>query len=140
MLFYNWTEWNGPKDQFHQNVNSILTSNINFRFIESDFRKVDYSQLGKFNVYLFDGPHQEQDQYDGIKLALPALDDTFILIVDDWNWAGPRNGTLAALSKLGTRVLAGLEIRTTDDESHAFPSHENSDWHNGYFIAIISKK
>jgi hypothetical protein len=48
---------------------------ISFRFIEDDFRKINYTDIGKFNVYLFDGPHDEEDQYDGIALAQPALDD-----------------------------------------------------------------
>jgi len=53
----------------------VRSPTVDFRFIESDFRAVDYSAIGRFNVYLFDGPHQEQDQYDGIMVARTALDD-----------------------------------------------------------------
>jgi hypothetical protein len=62
----NWSEFGGPKNQFHENINQVLTSDIDFKFIESDFRKVDYSNIGKHNIYLFDGTHFEQDQYDGV--------------------------------------------------------------------------
>ena len=64
----------------------INTEKINFRFIESDFRKVNYKQLGKFNIYCYDALHDSKSQYDGITIAQPALDDIFILIIDDWNW------------------------------------------------------
>ena len=130
----------GPKEVFLEKTNLYKNENINFSFIEQDFRKVDFSSIGKFNIYLFDGPHEEADQYDGISMALPALDDTFILIVDDWNWPGPRDGTLKALASLGMRILTKLEVRTTDDNSHGPNGGEDGDWHNGYFIAVISKK
>jgi len=55
-------------------------------FIERNFREVDFCHLGKFNVYLFDGPHSYKDQFDGVMLAEPALDEIFVLVVDDWNW------------------------------------------------------
>jgi Methyltransferase domain len=135
----NWSQFGGPKDSFHASVNRYLTPNIDFNFIESDFRAVDFSSIGKFNIYMFDGPHDYEDQYDGIHLALPALDDTFLLIVDDWNWIRPREGTMSALSQLNLKVLTSLEIRTTDDDTDGVPIFQHSDWHNGYFIAHIAK-
>jgi len=136
----NWSEFGGPKESFMHNTSKYITTDINFTFIEKDFRQVDFSNIGKFNIYLFDGPHNEKDQYDGITMALPALDDTFILIVDDWNWPDPRKGTLDALSSSGLNILTKLEIRTTNDNSHGPYSGQHGDWHNGYFIAVVSKK
>jgi hypothetical protein len=135
----NWSEFGGPKNEFHNNINAVLGSDIDFKFIENDFRQVDFTNIGKFNIYLFDGPHETIDQYDGIAMAMPALDDQFILIIDDWNGSGPRDGTMNAVSNLGLTVLYSITIRTTDDGSHAAPAFENSDWHNGYFIALVSK-
>jgi hypothetical protein len=66
-----------------------LSDNIDFTVIEKDFRQVDYSSIGKYNVYFFDGPHEEQDQYDAV-IAQPALDLTYILIVDDYNYSKVR--------------------------------------------------
>ena len=68
--------------------------------LTADFRAVDFNGLGRFNVYLFDGPHERDDQYDGVKLAQPALDEEFVLIVDDWNWPAVRAGTLDAVRDL----------------------------------------
>ena len=74
--------------------------------VEADFRYVEYAKLpGPFPVYLFDGPHDAIDQYYGLKLALPALADQFVFIVDDWNWARVRDGTLAAIPRCDLTVL-----------------------------------
>ena len=130
----NWSEWGGPKEDFLANTNTFANTDVEFTFIESDFRNVDYSSLGKFNVYLFDGPHSEQDQYDGIVITQPALDEEFILIVDDWNWQQVRQGTMTALQNLNLKVLESISI--------TFTPHlccEETRWHNGYFIAVISK-
>ena len=82
-------------------------------------------------------------------MAQKALDDEFILIIDDWNNPYPRNGTISAVNDLKLKVLFSVEIRTTGDDSYAAepdgshpssPLHlQNSNWHNGYFIAVIKK-
>lgn len=137
----NWAEFGGPKDTFLNNVNVVKNEYVNFKFIESDFRKVDYSQIGKFNVYMFDGPHEEKDQYDGVVVAQPALDDLYTLIVDDWNWPAVRQGTFRALDGMSTSVVCSIEIRTTQTDTHPkLEAFEKSEWHNGYFLAVCRKK
>jgi SAM-dependent methyltransferase len=135
----NWSEFGGPKAQFLQNLQRFKTPGADVSFIEKDFRKVDFSSLGRFNVYMFDGPHTAADQFDGINLVLPALEDEFILIVDDWNHTPTRQGTLKAIHDLKLSLLHSFEIRTTMDGSHATLARQSSDWHNGYFIAVVSK-
>lgn len=136
----NWSEFGGPKDAFLQNIEDVKSSDINFTFIEQDFRKVDYNKIGKFNVYMFDGPHSEQDQYDGVAIAQPALDDTYILIVDDYNGHNVRAGTERAIKDLNLNVIASIDIMTRSDNEHPIISHQHSDWHNGYLVALVSKK
>jgi hypothetical protein len=128
------------KDGFLQNTAACTTDDIDFNFIESDFRKVNTSAIGKYNIYMFDGPHEEQDQYDGVALYEQALDDVYTLIVDDWNGPGVRKGTIDALEKLGHTVLARIDIITRNDSVHPEIWGPGSDWHNGYFIAVVSKK
>ena len=135
----NWSEFGGPKDKFLANLQQFKTSRAYVNFIEMDFRQVDYSSLGPFNVYLFDGPHSKEDQYDGLRLALCALADLFVLIVDDWNWIQVREGTKEAVVKCGLTEHYSVELRTTLDDSHAELHGENGDWHNGYYIALLSK-
>jgi len=131
----NWSEFLAPKKNFLKNIKMCENSESEFKFIESDFRSVDYQSIGKFDIYLFDGPHLEKDQYDGIQLALPALDETFTLIVDDWNWEQVRDGTNRALNDLGINTHCSITI-TTNANPHWM---EATDWHNGYFIALCSK-
>ena len=129
-----------PKEKFELNTSKVLSEHIDFKFVESDFRKVDYSKIGKFNTYFFDGPHEEVDQYDGIIVAQPSLDDTFILIVDDWNYPQVRKGTHGALTKLSLNIVSKIEIRTTQhDKDPNLLKFHFSDWHNGYFIAVCQK-
>ena len=136
----NWAQFDGPKTEFEKNVTAFLGPRTNCRFIEADFRFVDYRDVGTFNIYLFDGPHEYQDQYDGIVIAQPALAEMHVLIVDDWNWPSVRLGTQDALKSLGTEVLYSIEIRTTQTDCHPIQSSQKTDWHNGYFFAACRKK
>lgn len=126
----------GPKEEFNQNVKSCIdasdeTLNIDVNFEENDYRKVDYTKLGKYNVFLYDGLHEEQDQYDGVVLPYDNLDEVFVLIVDDWNWSGPQEGTRRAIKDLNLEVLYSVEISSS--------CNGDSDWHNGYFISVLKK-
>ena len=139
---FNWDpSYGSPRNKFFENINTFKNDNVEFQCIESDFATVDYSTVGKFNVYLFDGPHAERDQYLGISLAQQALDDTYLLIVDDWNWEGVRNGTLKALSEVGNKIVSSIDIRSTQDNTHPVDglAGPTSKWHNGYFMAVIKK-
>lgn len=113
----NWSEFGGPKDAFFANTKTVLGPDVHFKFIEADFRSVDFGSLGPFNVYMFDGPHTTKDQFDGVLLAQPALEQQFILIVDDWNWPQVREGTTTALNQLGIKPTFVLEIKTTQDDT-----------------------
>jgi len=136
----NWSQFGGPKTAFFANIELVRSDKIDFSFIEQDFRTVDYGTLGTFNIYMFDGPHTELDQYDGIMIAQPALEKSHIMIVDDWNWQSVRDGTLRALVDTKCRIEFWFEVRTTFDNSHALVGGEDSDWHNGYFIAMVEKQ
>ena len=144
----NWSEFGGPKEEFLSNVRRFTTRGAEVTFIEGDFRRVDYANLpGPFNVYLFDGPHEAIDQFQGLSLPLPCLAEQFAFIVDDWNWQRVRDGTMAAISQCGVSILYAAAVRTTD--TNISPPHltpvtdfrevRDFDWHNGYFIAVLAK-
>jgi hypothetical protein len=136
----NWSQFGGPRDQFFKNIENVRPGRKGFEFLESDFRQVNFANIGRFNIFLFDGPHAEPDQYDGIMLALPALEPQFVLIVDDWNWPAVRLGTFTALIDARMKIDVSVEIRTTFDNTHATIAGWESDWHNGYFIGAISRR
>ena len=131
--------WPEHRPDFFANTDSVRTSDVDFTLVESDFRAVDYTGIGKYNVYLFDGPHSARDQYDGVYLAQPALDDTYILIVDDWNWPDVRNGTWSALKYLESKVTDVIEVFATEHGPEIGKGNETSEWHNGYFFAVVEK-
>ena len=130
-----------PKKEFEINTKKVISEKINFKFIESDFRKINYNEVGKFNIYVFDGPHEMKDHYDGIAIAQPSLDDVFILIIDDWNIPKVRQGTLNAISDLSIKIISKIEIMTKQDNVVSkLLQYQFSDWHNGYLIAVCQKQ
>ena len=140
-LIDNWSQFGGNQSrlEFDRNIASVASPNIKLKVIEQDFRAVVPASIGAYNVYLFDGPHSEADHYDGITRMQPALDDAYVLIVDDWNWPEVRAGTLSALTDLKSVLSLRLEIRTTADDSLPLIRTNQSDWHNGYFVACVRK-
>ena len=135
----NWSQFGGPKHAFLNNMERVKSNLIEFQFTDMDFRRVDYNWIGTFNLFLFDGPHEERDQYDGIMYTMPAMDDVFVLIVDDWNLYQAQLGTFRAIRDARYSVVSSVEIRTTRDNSEPQLRGSRSDWHNGYFICVISR-
>lgn len=139
----DWSTDGGPKTEFNRNIENCIEKSdndleINVHFEENDYSKVDYSEIGKYNVFFYDGAHEEEHQYQGIVLASQSLDDVFVLIVDDWNWADPKNGTNKAITDLNLEILYSVEIDSTEDYNSG-AVFQNSDWHNGYFISVVKK-
>lgn len=94
----DWSEFGRPRERFFANFQRVRPDMSGAKIIEQDFRLVDYEGLEpKANLYLFDGPHREQDHFDSLFYALPALQDRFIFIVDDYNREVVREGTTSAL-------------------------------------------
>lgn len=134
----NWSEFGGPKNEFMANFNKFKGEN-DALFIESDCFKVDISTLPKFNIYMYDGNHTDESHYKALTHYYNCLDDTFIYIVDDWNWKCVRDGTKSAIEKLDLKVLYEKEIRLTNDDSHT-PSHiARTSWWNGIYVTILQK-
>jgi len=135
----NWSEFGGPKSEFLDNFNKFKGENYAI-FIENDCFKVDVSTLPKFNIFMYDGNHDVECHYNALIHFFNCLDDTFIFIVDDWNWLFVRNSTMAGIKKLNLKVLYEKEIRTTNDDTHPpFGSPEQQAWHNGIYVAILQK-
>ena len=134
----NWSEFAGPKEEFLANFNKFKGSN-DATFIEADCFQVDVSTLPKFNIYLYDGEHSEDSHYKALTHYYDCLDDTFIFIVDDWNWQAVRDGTFNSLKKLNISVLFEKEIRLTYDDSHTPTVYGKQTWWNGIYVAILQK-
>ena len=128
-----------PKNEFYKNLKKVLTSKIQFSLIQKDFREINFSKIGKHNIYLYDAGHTYDDHYNAIDKVLPALTKKFILIVDDWNWKQVREATNDAIKKNSLETMAQISIRTTRDDSSALITGKNSDWHQGCSFMILTK-
>jgi hypothetical protein len=134
----NWSEFEGPKDEFLKNFAKFKGEN-DAEFIEHDCYKLDVSVLPKFNIYMYDGNHTNESHYKALIHYYNCLDDIFIFIVDDWNWQDVRNGTINSIKKLNLQILYEREIRLTSDNSHTIQPEAKNTWWNGIYVAILQK-
>jgi hypothetical protein len=137
----NWDNYDGKRDIFDSHLAKFVTPETDVTIMEGDFRHVEYARMEKFNIMFYDGSHSEKDQYDGVFLPSAAMEDNFILIVDDWNWPQVRKGTLDALRYLLLDIEYSVEVRTSF-AGEVFPviHGKNSEWHNGMLAAVISRR
>ena len=135
----NWSQFGGPKNEFLKNFEKFKGEN-DATFIENDCYKVDVSKLPKFNIYMYDGNHTTENHCNALQYYYNCLDDIFIFIVDDWNWANIREGTINSIKKLNLKVLYEKEIRLTWDDSHTPQPEASQTWWNGIYVSILQKQ
>jgi hypothetical protein len=135
----NWSQYDGPKETFLKNFEQFKGEN-DAQFIESDCFTLDTSTLPKFNIYMYDGNHSHDSHYRALSHFYNCLDDTFIYIVDDWNWQDVRNGTKNAIEAMKLSVLYDKEIRLTWNEDHTPMDVAAKTWWNGIYVAILQKQ
>lgn len=141
----NWSQFDGNPDIFRNAMNKFAEGST-WSLLESDCWSVDLEKLSAapFNVYLYDGPHEEADHYNALMYYYPVLDDTFVFIVDDWNWAAVRDGTMKAINELINQrkliVLFRHEEFISEDDLIRMPNHNGKNtWWNGIGIFLLKK-
>lgn len=107
--------------------------------IERDCWQVNAKEViaalgGKAHVYFYDAGHSASDHYAALPQFLSVMENTFVLIVDDWSWTSVKRGTYSALRSLPLEVIAELSIDTIKSEPHF-----NLQWHNGVGVFVINK-
>lgn len=88
-----------------------------------------------FNIYFYDGAHDEKSQHDAISYYISAMDKEFVLIVDDWNDPRAQAGTQAAIKDLNLVVKKEWELFCTMGTTGG----NVEDWWNGLYIAVVKK-
>jgi len=134
----NWSEFNGPKNEFLQNFEKYKGDN-DATFIERDCFAIDVATLPKFNIYMYDGNHSQESHRMALVHYYNCLDDIFIFIVDDWNWQAVRDGTFQSFQELNLTTLYEKEIRLTWDNSVTPEPELSKNWWNGIYVAILQK-
>jgi hypothetical protein len=126
----NFSEFNGQKQKF---LDNMLDINVPFEFIDQDCFNVDKSQFkDKFNVYFYDGKHQDIDQEMALTYYYDVMEDTFIYICDDYNWPYVQSGTKSGIEKCNLKILEQQTLlcdKCGDTDS----------WWNGIWIALLQK-
>lgn len=138
----NWAQFNGKRSKFIEAMEKYKTETSKYRFIEDDCWKVDTKTLPQkyFNIYLYDGEHTEIDQYKALSYYINVLEDTFIFVVDDWNFMDVRDGTFRAIQELNLTVNFRYENFISREHLIGMPNHEGKHtfW-NGCGIFVLTK-
>ena len=135
----NWSEFGGPKNIALDYIRAFVPSETEVLVIERDcwsLSAADILALGPVDVYFFDGPHTQLDHYRALTDYFPALAETSVVLIDDWNFVDVRAGSEAAMKVLPVDVLYERTITTTRS-SHTTP---DSLWHNGLKMMVLKKK
>lgn len=122
-------------DQCRANVDKVKAADSDIVILNQSFEEFDFSAYGKFNVYMYDAEHDEEDQKAAITRCHPALDEYAVIIVDDWNDHGyttpVKIGTYAGFAESKLEILFKWEVET------GMNGPIGSDWHNGYAIFLV---
>jgi len=134
----NFSDFGSPKDEFLANLDKYKGDNT-VLFLEQDCFSVDISSFPKFNIYIYDGPHQHNDIYRALVYFYNAFDDTFIYVIDDWNWDHVRNATYQAIGDLNLQIIFEKKIQLTWDNSHTPHLLAKRSWWNGICVFLFKK-
>ena len=135
----NLIELGGVNNELLSNFNTYKGNN-NASFIECDSFKVDVSTLPKFNIYMYDGDHDAKSHYNALVYYYNCLDDTFIFVVDDWNWEHVRKATMESIEFLKLNVLYEKHLITSETPNMTLNSIGGQQhWWNGMYVVVLQK-
>jgi hypothetical protein len=128
----HWQMFQGSREEFDaQRAKNIPDRAVNI--IEGDCFMVDLARIpAGVNVYFYDADHKREAHYKALTYFAPVLANRFVLLVDDCNWAEPREETARAIKDLGWREVYG----------ELLPGAYNGDkeqWWNGLYVGLIEK-
>lgn len=128
----NWSEWDGPKNDFFNNCQKYLNYMPNFLEKNCFDLGEEKNNIKDITIYFYDGGHSETDQYRAITYYYECLADNFIILVDDYNSPPVPIGTQNAINDLKIKKKCEIEL----------PADYNGDtnkWWNGLYLAYCEK-
>lgn len=135
----NWSEFNGNPQDLINNIWNYIPHAVDYKYINEDCFTLTKPLPTTFNIYLYDGAHDAEAQRKGITEFYKYLDQTSIIVVDDWNHLPTQEGTRQGLKEVGAKILFQEEILLTTDGSHT-PFHiAREDFWNGMAVFVIEK-
>jgi hypothetical protein len=143
------------EENFTNNKNKFLSEIKKHKHLKEDCYSIDFKKEGidNIDIYVYDGPHSENDHYNGIKYYFDILNKVSITVVDDWNGDEVRRGTLKAFKELhDSGLLQSVEyfclpyqleklLQNNPDGNHATLGYgdDRLGWHNGYGVFLCTK-
>ncbi len=132
-----------PREAIMQNLQlNRLFSKPQFdaAIIDLDAFKVDLTNLGLFDVYLYDGEHTYDAHYKAFTYFAPVLQNTFISVIDDYRNL-PEDGTHQATEKAFNDL--GWKVHETwflyDELDGTMEAKMAKGWWNGLRVSVLSK-
>lgn len=105
-------------------------------FIEGNcFNPACLASVGTgIDILYFDGDHTHDAQARALPYFLNALADTFLFIVDDYNWPDVKNGTEDGLNAVSSKASVIRDWQLIG-EAH----QDDPVWHNGIALFLCKK-
>lgn len=124
----NWSQFNGPKEQFAQNL-AHAGPGAHVHIYDMDCYSTEFKTVldtyPKFDVFFYDGDHSRLAQVRAVKLYKQIMPDVGIMIVDDWRKWG-KKPTMDAVKTSGLTVVKTWELY--------------DGWWEGVGVLILSKE
>ncbi len=102
----NFSQFDGAGEKLKANLN-IWTASGQVAFHDMDYREFLARapwRPARIGVYFYDGSHSFEDQFEGLRHALPHFSDRALVIVDDTNKRAARSA-----NALFARIVPGFE-------------------------------
>lgn len=142
----DWSEFGGTRAEFDANVTDVLGgAPPSLTVVDGDcWRCLSPApppclRPASVDIYVYDGPHAEEDHTRAITHFWPCLAERAIVVVDDWNWAHVRRGTLLGLAAVEAHVLFATSVTHAMQDGHTPAPTSHTDWWNGVGVFVVQK-
>lgn len=132
-----WHEGRDISAEFHANLSRFGVGHRSINFFKSDcFMDLlgGWPKPRGIDIFYFDGDHTREAQTRALPHFFDALAETFLFIVDDYNWPDVANGTLDGFKTMDDRIehLQGWALSGEIGQDDPI-------WHNGIALFLCKK-
>jgi hypothetical protein len=125
------SEKGNNKEIFLRNIKDLVL-NKQVNIIDSNVFETDLNKISlKSNVIFMDIEHTYESHYNFLNKFYEKIDNTFVYVVDDWNWLKVRDATFKSIEDLKLKTLFKEEIFTKGEDKN--------DYWNGLGIFVLNK-
>ena len=125
------SEKGNNKEIFLRNIKDLVF-NKQVNIIDSNVFEADLNKISlKSNVIFMDIEHTYESHYNFLNKFYEKIDNTFVYVVDDWNWLQVRDATFKSIEDLKLKTLFKEEIFTKGEDKN--------DYWNGLGIFVLNK-